>query len=362
VTSSASEPERESPVGADARQIANRLRSKSSQVLGPGGSPLYAQLLEHAARDAEAAGPSLDVLRGHAEEPPGSALALRFLAAVHRLVLEGAAPPLACHYPSAGGELGPDGAWPIFRSVLEQHRDRLRELVTRPCQTNEVGRCAALLPGFLAVANEYGLPLRILELGSSAGLNLNWDRYRYEGNGWDVGPADSPVQISGAIERAPAFASRMVVIERRGCDATPLDPVDPDTRLALRSSVWADHLQRLDLLDAALDVAKEHPPPVDRADACDWLESKLSQRVHGVATVAFHSILWQYLDDGRRTRLRALLAAAGAEASADAPLAWLRMEPAGEMASVTLTTWPGEQERVFAQSGYHGRPVRSLGK
>ena len=358
MTSSASEPEWESPVGADARQIANRLRSKSSQVQGPGGSPLYAQLLEHAARDAEAAGPSLDVLRGHTEEPPGSALALRFLAAVHRLVLEGAAPPLAGHYPSAGGDLGPDGAWPIFRSVLEQHRDRLRELVTRPCQTNEVGRCAALLPGFLAVANEYGLPLRILELGSSAGLNLNWDRYRYEGNGWDVGPADSPVQISGAIESAPALASEIVVIERRGCDATPLDPVDPYTRLALRSSIWADHLQRFDLLDAALHVAMEHPPPVDRADACDWLESKLSQRADGVATIVFHSILWQYLDDAHRARLRALLAAAGAEASADSPLAWLRMEPAGELAAVTMTTWPTGHERVVAVSGYHGRPVR----
>ena len=328
---------------------------------GPGGSPLYAQLLEHAARDAEAAGPSFDVLREHAEEPPGSALALRFLAAVHRLVLEGAAPSLTRHYPSAGGDLGPDGAWPIFRSVLEEHRDRLRELVARPCQTNEVGRCAALLPGFLAVANDYGLPLRILELGSSAGLNLNWDRYRYEGNGWDVGPGDSRVQISGAIESAPpSHSSEILVIERRGCDATPLDPVDPDTRVALRSCVWADHLQRLDPLDAALDVAREHPPPVDRADACDWLESKLTQRAHGIATVVFHSILWQYLDDAHRTRLRTLLAGAGSEASADSPLAWLRMEPAGELASVTLTTWPGGDERVVARSGYHGRPVRSL--
>lgn len=341
------------------QQIARQLRSKGSQVRGRGGSPLYAHLLEHVAQDAEAAGPSFEVLRAHAGEPPGSALALRFLAAVHRLVLEGSAPRLAAHYPSAGGELGPDGAWPVFRSVLEEHRDRLRELVGRPCQTNEVGRCAALLPGFLAIADAFGLPLRILELGASAGLNLNWDRYRYEGPGWVLGPDDSPVRICGAFDDGAVPASEPVVVDRRGCDRSPFDPGDADTRLALRSSVWADHRERLALLDAALELAREHPSPVDRADVCDWLEARLARRPEGAATVVFHSILWQYLDAGRRERLRALLGAAGTEASTSSPLAWLRMEPAGELASVRLTTWPGDHERVVALSGYHGRPVRT---
>ncbi|MBA3261449.1 MAG: DUF2332 domain-containing protein [Thermoleophilaceae bacterium] len=360
MTARASEPKRDSKAGAGAHQVADRLRSKRWPIHARGGSPLYAHLLEYAARDAEAGGPSFEVLREHADEPFGSALALRFLAAVHRLVLEGKAPPLARHYPSTGGDAGLDGAWPTFRAVLEEHCDRLRELVARPCQTNEVGRCASLLPGFLAVASEYRLPLRILELGSSAGLNLNWDRYRYEGDGWEWGPEDSAVRISGAFEGGPAPGMEMVVIERRGCDSAPLDPVDPETRLALRSSVWADHLQRLEFLDAALDVAREHPPAVDRADVCEWLEAKLSQRTDAVATVVFHSILWQYLDDPRRERLRALLGAAGSEATERSPLAWLRMEPPGELASVTLTTWPGDHERLVALSGYRGRPVRTL--
>lgn len=301
------------------------------------------------------------MLAGHVGEPPGAALALRFLAAVHRLVLEGRAPRLARHYPSAGGELGPDGAWPIFRSVLEEHRDRLRELVARFCQTNEVGRCAALLPGFLAVADGLRLPLRILELGASAGLNLNWDRYRYEGQGWTLGPEDSPVRISGAFEDDLVIRREPLVVERRGCDRAPLHAGDPDARLALRSSVWADHRERLQLLDGALEVAREKPPPVDAADLCEWLEAQLAQRADGVATVVFHSIVWQYLDDARRGRVRTLLDGAGAEASANAPLAWLRMEPAGELASVTLTTWPRGHERIVALAGYHGWPVRMAG-
>ncbi|MDQ3648163.1 MAG: DUF2332 domain-containing protein [Actinomycetota bacterium] len=344
-----------------AHQVAERLRSKREGVQARGASPLYEHLLEHAAHDAEAGGLTFEVLREHADEPSGSALPLRFLSAVHRLVLEGKAPLLARHYPSAGGGAGVDGSWPAFRAVLEEHLDPLRELVARPCQTNEVGRCASLLPGFFVVAKEYRLPLRTLELGSSAGLNLNWDRYRYEGDGWEWGPEDSPVQISRAFVGCPAVGGETVVVERRGCDSAPLDPLDAHTRLTLRSSVWADHVQRLELLDAALAVTREHPPPVDRADAPEWLEAKLAERTPGVATVVFQSVLWQYLDGPRRERVRSLLDTAGGKASAVSPLAWLRMEPPGELASVTLTTWPGNHERVLALSGYHGRPVRILG-
>ncbi|MEJ7784991.1 MAG: DUF2332 domain-containing protein [Solirubrobacteraceae bacterium] len=342
--------------------MARRLRAKAAQMSAPGGSPLYADLLEHAAVDVESAGPTLHVLSGFSAEPPGSALVLRLLSAVHRLVLDGTAPELARHYPSAGGDAGRDGTWPAFRAVLEEHGERLRDLTARPCQTNDVGRCGALLAGFLAVADEFGLPLALLELGSSAGLNLNWDRYRYEAQGWAWGPRRSPVRLAGFFEGRVTLDSQAVVAARLGCDATPLDPADPDTRLALRASVWPDHVQRLELLDAGLEVARQHPPPVERADLDRWLEAQLSRPRDGAVTVVFHSIVWQYLDDLRRERVRALLAAAGAEAHREAPLAWLRMEPAGggEFASVTLTTWPGACERVIARSGYHGRPVRLL--
>jgi len=338
-------------------ELSRQLRVKAGQVQRR-GSPLYAELLEHAARDVDSGGPSLDVLRDCAGEPADSALALRFLSAVHRVVLEGDAPQLARHYPSAEGSAGPHGAWPAFRQVLLEHSERLRAAVALPCQTNDVGRCAALLPGFLAVAAEYGLALRILELGSSAGLNLLWDRYRYEAETWSWGPQGSPVTLSGDFSGRPDGPDHVVVLERSGCDAAPLDVADPDARLTLRSSIWADQVRRHELLDAALDMARANPPTVDRADAGDWLEAKLGDRVPGTSTVVFHSILWQYLDDRQRERLRALLQAAGAQASASAPLAWLRMEPPGELATVTLTTWPGGNDRVIARAGYHGQPVQ----
>ena len=124
------------------------------------GSPLYAHLLERAAADAEAGGAVQALLEPFdAPNLRADALALRLMAAVHRLALTGHAPGLAPHYPTAGGSAGTDGAWDAFRDVVAEQAERLRPLIALPCQTNEVGRCAALAFGFLELAAVHGLPL-----------------------------------------------------------------------------------------------------------------------------------------------------------------------------------------------------------
>jgi hypothetical protein len=282
------------------------------------------------------------------------------MAAVHRLVLVGAAPELARFYPSAGGTGPVRLAWTPFRRLLVERADDLRPLIARPLQTNEVGRCVALLAGFGAVGGRTGLPLRLLELGASAGLNLNWDRYRFERPGAAFGPAGSPVRLP--LASSPPAGLR--VAERRGCDAAPLDPADPEDRLTLRSCLWADQERRRALLDAALAVAAAAPPPVDRADAPDWLAGRLASQRPGMATVVVHSIVWQYLEPAARERVATLLHDAGARATAAAPLAWLRLEPPPPdapdrgLAELRLTVWPGGGERLLGRAGYHGTPVR----
>src|SRR5436309_4748184 len=89
------------------------------------GSPLYASLFTRAADDAEAGGPVFEVLEGREGDELGSALALRFGGAVHRLVLEAKAPELAAFYPSAGGRAEGD-AWPAFRAPVEANAGELR--------------------------------------------------------------------------------------------------------------------------------------------------------------------------------------------------------------------------------------------
>jgi hypothetical protein len=294
---------------------------------------------------------------------------LRFLGGLHRIVLEGRAPDLAECYPSVGGHFTPDHPEDIdqcFLAAVEGHRDELIESLTRGLQTNEVGRCAALLLGFLEVSRETELPLRVLELGASAGLNLRWDRYRYEGgtHGEAWGDAASPLRFEGVyIEPRPHLDVRAVVAERGGCDRDPIDATTEDGALTLRSFVWPDQLDRLAALDAALALAASVPVSVEQADAGDWMEAKLSVRCPGVSTVVYHSIVWQYLSSKTRTRIQAAMERAGAVATGEAPVAWVRMEPGRDprkSAEVRVTLWPGGQERVVARTGYHGRPVRSI--
>jgi hypothetical protein len=325
------------------------------------GSPLYGVLCARAADDVEAGGPVAAVLAGHEDDRPASALALRLMGAIHRLVLAGEAPALARHYPSVGGDGDAADAWPAFRALVEARGDEVRALVERGVQTNEVGRAAALAPGFLTVAHDTGLPLRILEMGTSAGLNLRWDHFRYQAApAW--GDANSPVVLRDAWNTAvPPFAVATRVVERAGCDPSPVDPTSDEGRLTLMAYVWPDQQDRFALLRGAIEVARRVPADVERASAVDWLPARLAHARPGVATVVFHSIALQYLDRASRERALGAIADAGARATANAPVAWLRMEPGGEQAEVRLTVWPGGAERLVATTGFHGRPVRWLG-
>ena len=336
-----------------------RLQARYCRLLG---SPIYEHLLERAADDLLAGGPMLHVLRGHEDDPARSFLHLRLLGSVHRLVLAGDAPELAALYPSAGGSADLDRVWPVFRATVEQLDGPIREGIHAPVQTNEVGRCAGLLGGFLTVAQRTGLPLCALEVGASAGLNLRFDRYRYESGQESWGDDASPVRFRDFIEGEsfPWYADA-VVSEARGGDANPLDPGDPATALLLRSFVWPDQAERFQLLSAALEFAAATPMEVEKADAGEWVERELATPRPGVATVLYHSIVLHYLSDASRERMLAAIAQAGARASAEAPFAWLQMELGGDLANVQLTMWPGGEEHLIARAGYQGPPVKWLG-
>ncbi len=342
------------PDEAPERLLAALLRSQA-RACEQIGSQLYSGLLDRAAIDVEAHGPTWVVLRGHEHDPRSSALALRLMGAVNHLVLRGQEPALAAAYEEGDGS----AAWPPFRLVLEENVKRLRELVERPVQTNEVGRGAALLPGFLIIARETGMPLRLLEVGASAGLNLHWDRYRYQADGFTWGPVDSPLTIDFDLRGRlrTRLDGEVEVLDRRGCDLAPIDPTDPDGRLSLLAYVWPDQRVRITRLRAALDIAAGLPVSIDTEGAAAWVKRVLSDRSPGQATVLYHSIVMQYLSESEQVAFRQHVSAAGKEATDDAPLIWLRMEPAGKWADVRLTTWPGGFERHLARAGYHGSPV-----
>lgn len=322
------------------------------------GSPFYAGLLERAVEDVGDSGPTWEVLRGHEDDPRFSVLGLRLLGAVNRLVLTEREPALAEAY--ADGRV--PAAWAQLHDVLRRNAAELRDSIERPVQTNEVGRCAALLFGFLAVAAETRLPLRLLEVGASAGLNLRWDRYRYEADGFSWGTGDSPLALAFELdgETPSALPSAVEIASRNGCDASPLDPTTDEGRLSLLTFIWPDQAERIERMRAALAVAGEEPVVLDRERAAIWAERMLAEPAPGQATVIYHSIVSQYLTDVERGALFDGIREAGERATADAPLAWLRMEPADDRANLDLTLWPGGEDRHLARVGYHGSPVTLL--
>lgn len=337
-----------------------RLQSTSCASLG---SRLYADLLDGLAGDYERRGITWRLLADRPERALHDAVPLRLLGALHRIVLRGGAPALAERYPSAGGDGQPVALADVV-AVLEAHAGEISAELNSPVQTNEVARCALLVVGFTALARETTLPLRLLEVGASAGLNLNWDRYWYDTGATHVGTAGSEVRFDATTQPAAwadpvDLSGEAGVSSARGCDASPLDATDPDDRRRLLSFVWPDQLHRFARLQAALAIATEHPPVVDRADAGAWVARALDVPASGRCTIVYHSIVWQYLGDDSRAMLRAALQQAGALATADRPLAWLRMEPAGRVTDLRVTTWPGGQERTLAHAGYHGQAVHA---
>jgi hypothetical protein len=348
-------------VSASARErVADLLRvqARYCRVIG---SPLYAHLLDESAADVLASGPTWDVLEGHEQDPPLTMLPLRFLGAVHRAVLKGEAMELSPYYPSAGGNVDLERVWPACRAAVDRLRDQLRTELEAPVQTNEVARSAALLGGFLLVARDTRLPLEVLEVGASAGLLLHWDDYLYAAREASWGPPDSPVRFDDflASGRFP-FGVDVAVAARAGCDAAPLDPRSEHDSITLRGFVWPDQLERFEALSSALELAQSRHLEVERADAGAWCERRLEARESGVATVLYHSLVFQYLSDETRARMLAAIERAGEAATDESPFSWLRMELGGDEADVRLTRWPGGDEQLIARAHYHGRPVRWL--
>ncbi|MGW6277461.1 DUF2332 domain-containing protein [Kribbella sp. NPDC055071] len=320
------------------------------------GSPMYAELLRRLVDNYEVGGVATEVLAGYEDPPPGSVIGLRLLGAVHGLVLAGQVPELAQFYPSVGGEWDPVLGWEAFEQVLQSRSAEVRALLTQPPQTNEVRRSAALYGGLLQLVQDVSLPVRLFEIGASAGLNLRADHFRYVADGESYGAADSPVVIEDAWSGRKLEPVALRVAERVGSDIAPVNPLSTEGARTLTSYVWADMSERLERLRAAVEVARQVPADVHREDAVSFVRGlELSQ---GHVTVLWHSIMWQYLTVDDRAAVDERMAELGEQADESTPLARLRFEPTAEPPHeflVELETWPGGVRRVLGRIEPHGQ-------
>lgn len=175
-------------------------------------------------------------------------------------MLSGQAPELEKHYPSTERDGDAEAAWPAVHELIAGGRAEVVDALAHPLQTNAPTRAKALVGALCLIAERTGLPLRLLEPGASAGLNLRLDRFRYEQDGTALGPADSPVRFVNFLTGGrPPLATGFQVGERAGCDLNPIDPTTDDGRLTLLACVFPDEHDRFDLLERAIAVARETP-------------------------------------------------------------------------------------------------------
>ena len=197
------------------------------------------------------------------------------------------------------GEPFPQTPEELTRYVRE-HRDELLPTIrTRSTQTNEVGRCAYLLPCFAAASD--GRPLAMIEVGASRGLVLNWDRYRYDYGGLLAGDPDSPLTLESELRGGTPPVTTPPVVHRVGVDLAP----GPDDEW-LRACVFADQESRLQRLDAALAIAREHPPPLVEGDALELLGELIAAAPQGSQVIVFHTAVTAYMPEDAAARLREL--------------------------------------------------------
>lgn len=327
------------------------------------GSPFSALVLEAIQADARIGGPYARLLQPfNGLDLSGAmqaAAALRPLGWLHALVLKGRAPKLAAMYPP-NPEPDPAHLRAEITRLAHERFDDAAAFLTSPPQTNEVRRTLCLLGGFTTIAAETGLPLRTFEIGASAGLNLNWDRFFYRlGDLATWGDSDSPVVIDGAWTGPPPPLNPVQVVERRGCDIAPVDVRDTDQALRLQAFVWAGQEDRMARLRAAIGVAIARGALPEQADAAQWVEQNVRPEP-GVATVLYHSVMWQYMPLETRQRITDHMARMGKLATKEAPLAWLSMEAPARMSvkmDLDLTLWPNGERRRLAQVHPHGSAV-----
>jgi hypothetical protein len=284
---------------------------------------------------------------GWSGNPVFDALPLRLTGGVHHLWRAGLVPELAPLFDGTG--TSHDNA-ALMRDVLAKHDAALLPWLDGPPQTNEPGRSAQLMAGLLEIVARHGPKLEILEIGSSAGLNLLIDRFRIDLPGISTGPADSPVRLTPEWRGSPPPPTPPDIVSIRGVDIAPVDATTQAGADRLLAYCWADHTQRIERLDHALALLRAHPPRLDAGDAPDWLDARLAEpQPEGVTRVLMHSIVWQYIAPEGQARITAAMLAAGSRATPDRPLAWVRVEADRTVHhhDIRIQSWPGHGDSVL---------------
>lgn len=262
-----------------------------------------------------------------------AALAMRMNAALQFVARSERMPDLTELYRCQSGDF--EG---VIGRALARFDSELAQWLAHPTQTNEIARSAAFAAALKVAGEQFGMQFELLEIGSSAGLNLNMEHYRYTLGGRSFGPQDSPVHIAPRWRGAPPPDWQPEIASAQGVDLAPVNLADPQEREKLHAYIWADKKTRHIHLDLALDLAQAARPKVSQGDALDWLTVRLAARpVEGRCRVVMHSMVLQYIAPDRRGAIGHIIDEAIINAPPQSPLVQIGMEWSAPRDEVRLT-------------------------
>lgn len=222
-----------------------------------GSSNLYEHLAGSIAKDTE-----LLTLAAHVK--PGQPVPNLFLGAVHYLLMNGIEHELAAYYASmVDVPKESSGAFDCFKDFCMQNEHAITQLLeNKLVQTNEVRRCAYLYPSFCHIYNLTKKPLALIEIGTSAGLQLMWDKYSYSYNASQkYGSEYSMLEISAEMrgDRLPFLFKHSPPVTRRiGLDLHINNLNDAEDYLWLKALIWPEHKERNTDFERAAHSLKGH--------------------------------------------------------------------------------------------------------
>lgn len=267
-------------------------------------SPFYAQLSQSIAQDDQ-----LLSIAAQAGSRPETNL---FFAAVQYLLQNGVEHPVANFYPNVTSSPQSGDPFPNFRDFCFTHQQAILDLIAvRRVQTNEVRRCAFLMPAFnLVYQQNHQNPLAMIDVGTSAGLNLLWDQYHYNYNGQTYGNLDAPVQIQTELrgDKHPSLNDPLPEVTYRiGLDLHPVDVKEPDQAAWLRALIWPEHKDRHHMLRAAIQMFINNPQTLRTGDALQTVPQTLNEIPSNTTLCICHSFTLNQFSPEMREQFDTLL-------------------------------------------------------
>lgn len=279
--------------------LAWHFRSAATAVFGT--SPLYQALCPVVAEDQQL----LELLT---RRRPGQQASFLLFGAVHNLLLDGADHRLRAYYPSVVPESepvrDPADAGPVFIDFCREFRAPLEDLIrTRLVQSNVVRRTIGLRYALWAVGQRCDGPVHLIEVGASAGLLMNVDRYRYLIGDREFGAPDAPVALDSrwrGTDPVPDLDEVPLIASRVGVDLHPIDLADGRERQWLRALMWPEQRTAAAILEAAIDQARKAPFTIITGDVVDVCPALIRDLPAGEPRVVFHAATRMHVPEERR--------------------------------------------------------------